>query len=151
MWWRLILQDELSQFVISRPQYVTNIFPIETRAIRLCLCATVAAGCIVLVMYMWPFCTYSCSWLYSVSYVNMWPFCTHSWISISDLCSTLTTIQSGSFDLVSNTTHTRALFTCDIGTTLLGLQEIKCLGDGSWEYVLPSCGKYEENSTYNCR
>lgn len=56
-------------------------------------------------------------------------------------CPPLDNLDNGNTTLATNGTQTKALFHCDLGTSLSGLVEIGCTDEGVWDGNVPVCGK----------
>ncbi|XP_060586067.1 sushi, von Willebrand factor type A, EGF and pentraxin domain-containing protein 1-like [Ruditapes philippinarum] len=88
--------------------------------------------------------TYSCDTGYSLSGLSARTCQTDGsgWESTDptcNVCQTVTNPASGLFSLSSNGTHTSVRYTCDVGTTLSGVNVQVCMDDGSWEAAPPTC------------
>ena len=55
-------------------------------------------------------------------------------------CQALGVPTGGEVDLSSDGFKTAAKFVCLPGYTLEGQQNLTCKGDGSWDFLPPSCG-----------
>ena len=60
--------------------------------------------------------------------------------NISGVCLSVSSPSSGILEVLSNGTHTIAIFTCDVGYELLGSSTTTCLSDGTWDDAEPICG-----------
>ena len=60
--------------------------------------------------------------------------------SIIASCQAIGVPTGGEVDLSSDGFKTAAEFVCLPGYTLEGQQNLKCKGDGSWDFLPPSCG-----------
>ncbi|XP_052281318.1 sushi, von Willebrand factor type A, EGF and pentraxin domain-containing protein 1-like [Dreissena polymorpha] len=56
-------------------------------------------------------------------------------------CVTLTTVVGGSYSLTTNGIQTSATYTCNVGFTLNGDNQITCQSTGVWSPVQPTCVK----------
>ncbi|XP_060585338.1 sushi, von Willebrand factor type A, EGF and pentraxin domain-containing protein 1-like [Ruditapes philippinarum] len=64
-------------------------------------------------------------------------------------CQTVTNPASGLFSLSSNGTHTSVRYTCNVGTTLNGVNVQVCMNDGLWEAAPPICVCQPPNAIIN--
>ena len=57
-------------------------------------------------------------------------------------CPDVTVPSEVNVTLATTGTQTEAAYTCNIGSSLRGSPQSKCLPDGTWEVIdSPSCGK----------
>ena len=57
-------------------------------------------------------------------------------------CDSLGTIDDGNTVLTTNGTHTTVMFECDSGYSVDSTDyQAACEADGSWNVLVPSCGK----------
>ena len=64
-------------------------------------------------------------------------------------CQTLDVPDNGNVSVSTESSKTKAVFTCDTGYTLKGASVTICRSDGTWDFAVPTCGKYlESNTTY---
>lgn len=66
--------------------------------------------------------------------------CSSYWIIYLDPCTTVSAPDNGSVVLYSDGATTKAMFSCETGSTLKGKSTITCRADGSWDIIEPSCG-----------
>ena len=53
----------------------------------------------------------------------------------------LGSLDNGNVTLEQASYTTAAVFSCDVGYSLLGAKNVTCQTDGTWSDVMPSCGK----------
>ena len=57
-------------------------------------------------------------------------------------CDPIVIPSGASMNLSSDGTNTLAIFTCNVGASLLGEPVLTCLEDGTWDLSPPTCGKF---------
>ena len=62
-------------------------------------------------------------------------------------CQTLDVPDNGNVSVSTDSTKTKAVFTCDAGYTLKGTSESICRSDGTWDFAVSTCGKFLESNT----
>lgn len=60
---------------------------------------------------------------------------------VTETCSVLDDLANGTVALIQESYTTAAIFSCDVGFSLLGAYNVTCQTDGSWSDVMPTCGK----------
>jgi hypothetical protein len=58
-----------------------------------------------------------------------------------ETCSVLGDLTNGNVTLEQASYTTAAMFSCDVGFSLLGANNVTCQTDGTWSDTMPSCGK----------
>ena len=58
-------------------------------------------------------------------------------------CAALSSLANGNISLISDNTNTWAIYTCNVGYTIKGVNRRMCQTDGSWDSTQPECRKYE--------
>lgn len=75
-------------------------------------------------------------------------------VSILAKCDDIASPSDGNVSMVTNGTHTTAIYTCGVGFTLEGVVEPACQEDGSWSTSPPTCGTWHlkliDPPLYNC-
>ena len=59
-------------------------------------------------------------------------------------CQTLDVPDNGNVSVSTDSTKTKAIFTCDIGYTLKGTSKTMCRSDGTWDFAAPTCGTIQK-------
>ncbi|XP_045206696.2 CUB and sushi domain-containing protein 1-like [Mercenaria mercenaria] len=65
------------------------------------------------------------------------------------VCSALSSPSSGTVDLYSENSVTKANFSCESGYSLSGASILTCRTDGSWDFTEPVCAKCTDLQTVN--
>ena len=61
------------------------------------------------------------------------------------VCDSVNIPVDGNVTFNTDGSETVATFLCNLGYTMVGTNTLTCRSDGTWNYDVPTCGKYKFN------
>lgn len=65
-------------------------------------------------------------------------------MNTSAQCENITTPAGGNVSMVTDGTHTIAVYSCAVGSSLDGVAAPECQADGNWYADTPTCSKLNQ-------